>query len=66
VVACRLTSSLLDCLIIKRTHTLGEIAAALDTGDNEDGVPEWEQFEAIARGEYNESREATQGKNSDR
>ena len=35
---------------------LGEIAAALDTGDNEEEAPEWEQFEAIARGEYTDTR----------
>jgi hypothetical protein len=35
---------------------LGEIAAALDTGGNGEEVPEWEQFAAIARGEYTDAR----------
>jgi hypothetical protein len=35
---------------------LGEIAAALDTDGSAGGVPEWEQFEAIARREYTDAR----------
>ena len=35
---------------------LGGIAAALDTDGSAGGVPEWEQFEAIERGEYTDAR----------